>query len=129
MARVYKSARGKPIDMDKVKLANETVVSVGNMKTNARGDALGAGQAIAAGRNQIMDQVYAVNSAPSGQPAPYSPNDPEHYIEREETIKKVEAQKLQEILPDPIPVSIPVTEAPTTAPRGSLASSVVKSKE
>ena len=60
MARVYKTARGKSLDMDKIKLANESAVAVGNMKVNARGDLLGPGNAIAAGRNQVMDQVYAV---------------------------------------------------------------------
>jgi hypothetical protein len=38
MSKAYKTARGKIIDMDKVKLANETVTAVGNMKVNARGD-------------------------------------------------------------------------------------------
>ena len=60
MTKLYKTARGKTVDMDKVKLANETVTAVGNMKVNARGDKLGPGGQVIAGRNQVMDRVYSV---------------------------------------------------------------------
>jgi len=64
MAKIHKTARGQMIDMDKLKLSNEKVTSVGNMRTNARGDVLGVGNQIATGRNAVMDQVYAVPNAP-----------------------------------------------------------------
>jgi hypothetical protein len=80
MTRVYKTARGKPLDMDKVKLSNEAGdSSVGNMKINARGDKLGAGGKVSAGRNQVMDRVYAVEASQST----YSPNSPEQTVERQ----------------------------------------------
>jgi hypothetical protein len=72
MSKLYKTARGKAIDLDKLKLSNETTIAVGNMKVNARGDILGSGKQIAATRNQIMDQVYAVAEAS------YSPNSPKN---------------------------------------------------
>ena len=50
MSRIYKTARGKMVDMDKIKLANETSVAVGNMKVNARGDIIGSNGQIAAGQ-------------------------------------------------------------------------------
>ena len=71
MAKVYKTARGKLVDIDKVKLTQETVNAVGNMGVNARGDLIGSGGTVAVGRNQLMDQVYAVASAEPG----YSPNE------------------------------------------------------
>jgi uncharacterized protein YjbJ (UPF0337 family) len=37
---IYKSARGKPVDMGALRLKNETERAVGNMKVNARGDAV-----------------------------------------------------------------------------------------
>ena len=37
---VYKSANGKPVDMGALRLQNEKVRAVGNMKVNARGDAV-----------------------------------------------------------------------------------------
>jgi hypothetical protein len=37
---VYRSARGKPVDMGALRLKNEKERAVGNMKVNARGDAV-----------------------------------------------------------------------------------------
>jgi len=70
MSKIYKTARGQMIDMDKLKLTNEKTNAVGNMRVNARGDVLGVGNEVAAGRNKVMDQVYAVPDAPS---AGYTP--------------------------------------------------------
>ena len=74
MSRIYKTAKGKTVDMDKVKLSNETAISVGNMRVNARGDLIGPGGEIAQGRNAVMDRAYAV---PDGNQGGYSPNDPD----------------------------------------------------
>jgi hypothetical protein len=140
MAKVYKSARGKMIDMDKVKLAQETTVAVGNMRVNARGDALGSGGQVVAGRNQIMDQVYAVNSAPSrakavAPPPPsagYSPNDPAIHSGRQAALEASKAQALHDLansLLDQNKIVEPVvnTDQPVVPPaRGTLAGSVAK---
>ena len=37
---IYKSSRGKTVDMGALRLKNEQTVAVGNMKVNARGDAV-----------------------------------------------------------------------------------------
>ena len=37
---IYKSARGKPVDMGALRLKNEKERAVGNMKVNARGDSV-----------------------------------------------------------------------------------------
>ena len=37
---IYKSARGKAVDMGALRLQNEKERAVGNMKVNARGDAV-----------------------------------------------------------------------------------------
>lgn len=124
MSKVYKTIRGKGIDIDKIRLKNETTVAVSNMRVNARGDLLGSGNQIAAGRNQIMDRVYAVADAESS--AGYSPTDSGAAVQRQAIIDTVVAT------PAPAPVvEAPVVEepvAPTPAPRGSLASSVSKTK-
>jgi hypothetical protein len=123
MSRVYKSARGQMIDMDKVKLTNETSTAVGNMKVNARGDLLGAGGKVAQGRNQMMDQVYAV-------PAPmYSPNAPEVRAEQQATIEASSAKQLHDLANSLTVESSPEPVAPetfVTLARGSLAGSVAK---
>ena len=43
MATQHRTARGIPVDMDRLRLANETEIAVGNMKVNARGDKIGPG--------------------------------------------------------------------------------------
>ena len=40
MPSVYRTALGKQIDIDKVRLLNEETVAIGNMRVNARGDEL-----------------------------------------------------------------------------------------
>ena len=126
MSRLYKTARGKNIDIDKVKLANETAVAVGNMKTNARGDLLGPGNQVSATRNQVMDRVYAVEEAP------YSPNDPKTFLQQKANAEAKAAKELEKVVENKvdIPVEVPVeTKVPATTatPRGSLASSIKKS--
>jgi hypothetical protein len=122
MARIYKSAKGKMIDMDKVKISQETVNSVGNMRTNARGDLLGAGNNVAAGRNKVMDQIYAVPDAP------YSPNDPSVHQQQQATIQTSKAQELHDISNNlsvaSNPESVQTNDAP--AARGSLAAAAAK---
>ncbi len=41
MPSVYRTALGKQIDIDKVRLLNEETPAIGNMRVNARGDLLG----------------------------------------------------------------------------------------
>jgi len=62
MAKVYKSALGKQIDVDHLALTNEDVIAVGNMRVNARGDQLGAGGKVVKTRDQIMKEYYALNT-------------------------------------------------------------------
>ena len=126
MGRIYRTARGKGIDLDKLKLTNENVVAVGNMRVNARGDLLGAGNQIAAGRNQVMDQVYAVEEAP------YSPNDPKTFQKQRDQIQAQAAKELEKVIENKIEPTVETTtktevNVTTSAPRGSLASSIKKS--
>ena len=136
MSRVYKSARGRMVDMDAIKLSNENSIAVGNMKVNARGDKLGPGGHVATGRNQVMDQIYAVNTSSSNNG--YSPNDPEVYAERQAQMDQSKAKKLHDLannLVQTVPEEQAVPNAPasvnpavdgTASTRGSLASSVAK---
>ncbi len=54
MATNHRTARGVPVDMDRLRLANEKTIAVGNMKVNARGDQLGPGGRIIKTRAQVM---------------------------------------------------------------------------
>lgn len=62
MGKTYRTALGKIIDMDNLRLANEETIAIGNMKVNARGDELGPGGKIIKTRNQIMDEYYKLNT-------------------------------------------------------------------
>jgi hypothetical protein len=129
MTKVYKTARGKSIDIDKVKLANERVTAVGNMKVNARGDHLGQGGQVIAGRNQVMDRVYNV-SQPVERTGGYSPNDPQVYAKQQALIEANKAKELHDLATTLVrPASIEPVEASAESAspaRGSLASSVAK---
>ena len=61
--KIYKSMQGKLVDMDKLKITNETTVAVtGNsIKMNARGDRLGPGGKIIKKREDIVAEYYENN--------------------------------------------------------------------
>ena len=58
MGKVYRTAQGRELDIEKVRLQNELVPALGNMKVNARGDQLGPGGRIIKTREQIMNDHY-----------------------------------------------------------------------
>lgn len=62
MARIYTTAHGKSIDMDRLRTANEETIAVGNMKVNARGDKLGTGGSVSETRNQVQDSYNRLNT-------------------------------------------------------------------
>jgi hypothetical protein len=57
----YRTAHGKMVDIDKLRLQNEKTIAVGNMKVNARGDQLGQGGQVVATRNELMNQQYKIH--------------------------------------------------------------------
>jgi hypothetical protein len=124
MSRIYKTARGKQVDIDRIKLSNETAIAIGNMKVNARGDLIGAGGQITAGRNQIMDQAYAVGEG-------YSPTNSAQVAKKQAAVDATKAKALHDLANNLVEPKInePVVDpdAPSTpARRGTLASSVAK---
>ena len=61
MARSYRTAQGKSIDIEKLRLQNELVPAIGNMRVNARGDQLGPGGKVVKSREQMLDDHYNSN--------------------------------------------------------------------
>jgi hypothetical protein len=86
MAKTYRSAMGKPIDMDRLRLINEETIAVGNMKVNARGDQLGPGGDVARSRNELMSDYYRVN-APLVQQAEQQPPPTEQRVQEQQQIR------------------------------------------
>lgn len=58
MAKIYRTAQGRQLDIETIRLQNELVPALGNMKVNARGDQLGPGGKVVKSREQIMDEFY-----------------------------------------------------------------------
>jgi len=73
--QVYRTARGKEVDMGRLIQQNELAIAVGNAGVNARGDKLGPGGQIIKRReelqtpNSIPEQV-SVRPQPDPVPAP-----------------------------------------------------------
>lgn len=74
MGKGYRTALGKTIDIDSIRLAHEDTIAVGNMKVNARGDELGPGGKVVKTRNQLMDEYYKLNTPVPTDSTPLSPD-------------------------------------------------------
>jgi hypothetical protein len=61
-SNTYRTAQGKMINMDSLRVRNEQTIAVGNMKTNARGDELGPGGIVVRTRDQVMKEYYDTNA-------------------------------------------------------------------
>jgi hypothetical protein len=61
MSKIYKSMRGKEVDLEKLTLKNEGLPAVGNAKMNARGDMIGPGGKVLKSREEILAEYYASN--------------------------------------------------------------------
>ena len=114
MAKKYRTARGKIVDMDAIRLANEEVIAVGNMRVNARGDQLGKGGKIVKSRNEIMKAHYKkpTKAAVDELAQPKKENKPKEPVKKEQKQETASMSK----------VARPKT-------RGKLASDVLKNKE
>jgi len=61
MGKVYKSLKGKEVDMERLSLQNELEPAVGNIRVNARGDELGPRGEIVRTREEILKDYYNKN--------------------------------------------------------------------
>jgi hypothetical protein len=60
--KVYRTMQGKEIDIDKLRIRNETAVAVGNAKMNARGDELGPNGKIIRKREEASTEYHTDSS-------------------------------------------------------------------
>lgn len=89
MPNVYRSAQGRVVDIEKLRLANEETIAVGNMRVNARGDQLGPGGKIVKTRNQIMKEYYSLNTPVSVPSRPVREEPPVPTIQADPVIAPV----------------------------------------
>ena len=62
--QVYRTARGKQVDMNKLINQNELTIAVGNAKVNARGDKLGVNGEVVKTREEILKERDASLNQP-----------------------------------------------------------------
>jgi hypothetical protein len=56
--QIYKTAQGQTVDMGALRLQNEQVRAVGNMKVNARGDLLDVSGNVISSRTEQVNSEY-----------------------------------------------------------------------
>jgi hypothetical protein len=123
VANIHKTSRGEVVDMDMLRLSNEQVIAIGNMKTNARGDELGKGGQVVKTRAQVMQEYHKLNTPMA--------NDTPVVASR----KRVDSadQPIERKLATPTPTDMPVNASSVTPqyvkPRGSFADAVAKETE
>ena len=61
---VYKSANGRPVDMGALRLQNEKVRAVGNMKVNARGDEINDHNQVIRRKPEQVNSQYGHQTKP-----------------------------------------------------------------
>lgn len=61
-AKTYRTMQGKEIDLDKLRIKNETTLAVGNARMNARGDELGPGGKIIKKREETTVEYHTDNT-------------------------------------------------------------------
>lgn len=126
MATNHRTARGIPVDMERLRLANEQTIAVGNMKVNARGDQLGAGGKIIKTRQQVMAEKNKLKGpiADNSQAVAESISAVgQEFMD----IDIIEPQEAAPIIEEESPVENVVTSY--VKPRGSFADSVAKETE
>jgi hypothetical protein len=67
---LYRSANGKPVDMGALRLKNERVRAVGNMKVNARGDEIDDFNRVITPKNEAVSKQYRKTTSAPNQKKP-----------------------------------------------------------
>ena len=123
MSKIHRTARGDAVDIDMIRLANESTIAIGNMRTNARGDQLGAGGKVIKTRSQVMQEYHKLNTSVPHD-IPIGPADADTFA--------VEQSEMTNLV-TPIAEDVPVTQSSATPqyvkPRGSFAEAVAEQTE
>jgi hypothetical protein len=126
--KIYKTARGAQVNMDSLRLQNENVIAVGNMKVNARGDELGPGGQVVRTRNQVLKDRERIHTmVPTDEPVYASLEEALAAQEEADANDPAMMDNLssQESVAESEPEENPIEVEPPSV-RGSLASAVTK---
>ena len=126
MATNHRTARGIPVDMDRLRLANEQTIAVGNMKVNARGDQLGPGGKIIKTRQQVMAEKNKLKG-PIADNSHTVAESMSAVGQEPVTIEVLEPEEIASIIEEQSPAENVIPGY--VKPRGSFADSVAKETE
>lgn len=122
MSKIYKTAKGKSVNLDSLIAKNEKTRAVGNMNVNARGDKLdrnnkGSESRTSRVKRQYETQVSNVQDAPV-------------YTSKKDAQEKTAAAEPETIegLDTAEVVDDQVTEEPTATQKGGLAAAIAKTR-
>jgi hypothetical protein len=134
MGKIYRTAQGRQLDMEAIRLQNELVPALGNMRVNARGDQLGPGGKVVKTREMIMDEYYKTRATPAVDNVPQQSEIPTRSNpSRRRTDPLPTSSKKSEFTPD---IARPDDIKPTAQPeekaepklKGGLAAAIAKTK-
>jgi hypothetical protein len=125
--KIYKTARGKTVDMGALMLQNEQVRAVGNMEVNARGDRIDAfGNVIDSKNRQVQRQIQRQTTA-----APQEQFSSTQAVRQAQAARTAAAAPVAPTVTDLIPgldtTPAPVVEATETTE--GLAGALVRAKK
>ena len=125
MGNLRKTANGSFVDIDTLRLGNESVIAVGNLKVNARGDQLGPGGTPIASKQQVVNEYYnlhtpVVGARPLAQPSKTARAEPAAIDADTAQADDVDTQVIEAM-------QAPIVAAPRPV-RGALANTVATKK-
>jgi hypothetical protein len=126
--KIYKTAKGKTIDMGSLLLQNEQVRAVGNMNVNARGDLLDSGNKVIDQKNRQVQRQYKKQTNVSASPVTVSTREAKQaQVPKEEpTVEDFEFDIEEPIQTEPVVKKEEVE--PLSIPRGGLAAAIARAK-
>lgn len=131
MGKIYRTAQGRSLDMETIRLQNELVPALGNMRVNARGDQLGPGGKIVKTREMIMDEYYTTRSNPAVENIPQQGSIPTRSAPSRRKVDPLptSSKKVEFTPDDAIPDEIVIEkEKPTTKPKKTKAPKATKAE-
>ena len=60
--KIYKTAQGKSVNLEALRLTNEETIAIGNMNVNARGDEVDSKGQVIRPKSQIMKEYYSTQT-------------------------------------------------------------------
>lgn len=110
MKNSYRSMRGKPIDLQKLMSQQDQNISVGNTKSNARGDQLGRGGRVIKSADDIARDHYNKNNPKAVVQASIKIDEPAENVAKKQVAEKQETDDWVEPMATPEVKTEPVKE-------------------